>query len=202
MKGALFVLAAAALLPGCDDDLLPRIDLERMIDQDREKPYGEERFFADGRAMRVPPKGSIPSTGQETAPGLGVGEAAGETLIRPPIPVNRALLTMGRNRFETYCSPCHGVRGDGDSVVALHMNLRRPPSLVDPRARSLPDGRIHQVIDVGYGLMRSYAEDLPTPEERWATVAYLRALQLSQGTGVPLESLSPEERRRAAEELR
>jgi mono/diheme cytochrome c family protein len=202
VRRALFVLAAAALLPGCDDELLPRIDLERMIDQDREKPYGEERFFADGRAMRVPPEGSVPSAGQEATPEISAGEVAGAYLIRPPIPVNRALLTMGRSRFETYCSPCHGVRGDGDSVVALHMNLRRPPSLVDPRARSFPDGRVYQVIDIGYGLMRSYAEDLTTPEERWATVAYLRALQLSQGTGVPLESLSPEERRRAGEELR
>jgi mono/diheme cytochrome c family protein len=196
------VLAAAALVPGCDDEVLPRIDLERMIDQDREKPYGEERFFADGRAMRVPPEGSVPSTRQETEPGLAVGEAAGAYLSRPPIRVTRALLTMGRNRFETYCSACHGIRGDGDSVVAFHMNLRRPPSLIDPLVKSFPDGRIYQVIVLGYGLMRSYTEDLRTPEERWATVAYLRALQLSQGTGVPLESLSPEERRRAEEELR
>ena len=202
MRRALFVLAASALLPSCDDELLPRIDLERMIDQDKAQAYGEERFFADGRAMRTPQQDSVPSTRQETAPGLATGQAGGAYLTRPPIPVTRSLLTMGRNRFETYCTPCHGIRGDGDSVVAVHMNLRRPPSLVDPLVKSFPDGRIYQVIVLGYGLMRPYTEDLTTPEERWATVAYLRALQLSQGTGVPLESLSPEERRRAEEELR
>jgi mono/diheme cytochrome c family protein len=202
MRRVLFVLAVAALLPGCDDELLPRIDLERMIDQDREKPYREERFFADGRSMRTPPQDSVATTRQETAPGLAVGEAAGAYLTRPPIPVTRPLLTMGRMRFETYCAPCHGIRGDGDSAVAVHMNLRRPPSLIDPVVKSFPDGRIYQVIVLGYGLMRPYTEDLTTPEERWATVAYLRALQLSQGTGVPLESLSPEERRRAGKELR
>ncbi len=202
MRRALFVLAALALLPGCDDELLPRIDLERMIDQDKAQAYGEERFFADGRAMRTPPQDSVPRARQETAPGLAIGKAEGAYLIRPPIPVTRQLLTMGRNRYETYCTPCHGIRGDGDSVVAIHMNLRRPPSLVDPRVKSFPDGRIYQVLVLGYGVMRPYTEDLTTPEERWATVAYLRALQLSQGTGVPLESLSPEERRRAVEELR
>ena len=201
MRRALFVLAAAALLPGCDDDVLPRIDLERMIDQEREKPYREERLFADGRSMRTPPQDSVPVTGRELSPGLAVGEAAGAYLTRPPMPVTRSLLTMGRMKYETYCAPCHGIRGDGDSVVAVHMNLRRPPSLVDPVVKSFPDGRIYQVIVLGYGLMRPYTEDLVTPEERWATVAYLRALQLSQGTGVPLESLSPEERRRAGEEL-
>ena len=202
MRGAPFVLTALALLPGCDTELLPRIDLERMIDQDRAQSYGEERFFADGRAMRIPPQDSVPTTRQETAPGLAVGGAEGAYLTRPPIPVTRSLLTMGRDRFETYCAPCHGIRGDGDSVVAVHMNLRRPPSLVDPLVKSFPDGRIYQVIVLGYGLMRPYTEDLTTPEERWATVGYLRALQLSQGTGVPIESLSPEERHRAGEELR
>jgi mono/diheme cytochrome c family protein len=201
MRRALFVLAAAALLPGCDDDLLPRIDLERMIDQAKAKPYGESEFFADGRAMRRPPEDSVPVTRRETDPGLAVGEVAGAYLTRPSIPVTRPLLTIGRNRFETYCAACHGIRGDGDSVVAFHMNLRRPPSLIDPRVQSFPDGRIYQVIVLGYGLMRPYTEDLTTPEERWATVAYLRALQLSQAKGVPLESLPPAERRRAEEEL-
>jgi mono/diheme cytochrome c family protein len=202
VRRALFVLTTAALLAGCDDELLPRIDLERMIDQAREKPYRESLLFADGRSMRTPPEDSVPRTRRETEPGLAIGEAAGAYLTRPPLPVTRSLLTVGRARFETYCAACHGVRGDGEAAVAAHMNLRRPPSLIDARVQGFPDGRIYQVIVLGYGLMRSYTEDLTTPEERWATVAYLRALQLSQGKGVPLESLPPGERRRAEEELR
>lgn len=196
------MLLTAALLAGCDDALLPSIDLERMIDQRREKPYGESPYFRDGRAMRSPPVESVPTTRQETAPGLAVGEAQGAYLLRPPIPVTRPLLTMGRERFETYCAACHGIAGDGESIVAENMGLRRPPSLIDARVQGFPDGRIYQIIVLGYGLMRPYTEDLTTPEERWATVAYLRALQLSQRVGVPLDSLPPGERARAAEVLR
>jgi len=197
------VLLAAALLCGCDDSLLPSIDLERMIDQRREKPYGESSYFRDGRAMRRPPEDSVPVTRQETAPGLAVGMTPrGDYLIRPPIPVTRPLLALGRLRFETYCAACHGIAGDGESIVAANMSLRQPPSLINARVQSFPDGRIYQIIVLGYGLMRPYTEDLTTSEERWATVAYLRALQLSQRVGVPLDSLPPGERIRAAEELR
>jgi hypothetical protein len=79
------------------------------------------------------------------------------------------------------------------------MDLRKPPSLVDARMRARPDGRVYQVITLGYGLMRSYAEDLVSPEERWSVVAYLRALQLSHA--VPLAALPPEARQEAERQL-
>ncbi len=201
VRGALFVLAAAALLPGCDDDLLPSINLERMIDQSKDKSYGDEPYFRDGRAMRTPPRDSVPMTRADTQPGIAVGEAAGAYLTRSPFPITRGVLNVGRDRFQTYCAACHGISGNGESIVAANMTLRKPPSLVDARVQGFPDGRIYQVIVLGYGLMRPYTEDITTPEERWATVAYLRALQLSQGVGVPLASLPPEARRRAEQEL-
>jgi mono/diheme cytochrome c family protein len=201
VRRALFVLAAAALLPGCDDDLLPSINLERMIEQSREKTYGEAPYFSDGRAMRSPPAESVPVTRSEPHPGMADAEAGGGYLIGPAVPITRGLLTTGQDRFETYCAACHGVRGDGASMVAASMPLRRPPSLIGARVQGFPDGKIYQIIVLGYGLMRPYTEDLTTPEERWATVAYLRALQLSQGVGVALDSLSPEARRRAEQEL-
>lgn len=201
MRRAAIVLLAAAGLGGCDDSLLPSIDLERMIDQRREKAYGESRYFRDGRAMRRPPEDSVPVTRQDTAPGVAVGMAQGAYLTRPPIPVNRALLTMGRDRFETYCAACHGITGDGQSIVGANMTLRPPPSLLNARVQAFPDGRLYEIIVLGYGLMRPYTEDLTSVEERWATVAYLRALQLSQRVGVPLDSLPPQERRRADEVL-
>ena len=202
MRRALFVLAAAALLPGCDDDLLPSINLERMIEQAKEKPCGEAPYFSDGRAMRAPPEGSVPVTREEVRPGKAAPEAGGQYLTRPAVALTRDLLAIGQERFETYCAACHGLRGDGESIVAANMPLRRPPSLIGPRVQGFPDGKIYEIIAVGYGLMRPYTEDLTTSEERWATVAYLRALQLSQGTGVPLASLSDEARRRAEQELR
>ncbi len=93
-------------------------------------------------------------------------------------------LAAGRSRYDVACSPCHGKTGDGATFVAERMLLRRPPSLVDEPIRSMPDGRLYEVITEGYGLMRPYAEDLPTPAERWSVVGYLRALQLSQATSL------------------
>jgi mono/diheme cytochrome c family protein len=202
MRRALFVLAAAALLPGCDDELLPSINLERMIDQSKEKTYGEAPYFSDDRAMRRPPDDSVPVTRAEPHPGMDGAEAGGDYLTRPAVPITRERLTRGQVAFQTYCAACHGIRGDGGSVVAANMPLRRPPSLIDPRVQGFPDGKIYQIIVLGYGLMRPYTEDLTTPEDRWATVAYLRALQLSQGIGVPFARLSPEARQRAEQELR
>jgi mono/diheme cytochrome c family protein len=80
------------------------------------------------------------------------------------------------------------------------MDLRKPPAIAGPTARALPPGRVYQVINEGYGLMRAYAEDLVSPEERWSVVAYLEALDLSQG--VALGTLPPELRREAEEALR
>jgi mono/diheme cytochrome c family protein len=202
MRRALFVLAALALLPGCDDELLPSINLERMIDQSKAKTYGEAPYFSDGRAMRRPPEDSVPLTGAELHPGMAGPGAGADYLIRAAVPITRGLLAIGQDRFQTTCAACHGVRGDGESIVAANMPLRKPPSLIGPRVQGFPDGKIYQIIVLGYGLMRPYTEDITTPEERWATVAYLRALQLSQGIGVPFASLSPEARQRAEQELR
>ena len=87
------------------------------------------------------------------------------------------MLQTGRKRFEIICATCHGLVGDGRSLVARNMSLRPPPSLHDYASR--PDGYIYQVITRGFGLMPSYSAELPV-EERWAVVAYVRALQLSQ----------------------
>jgi mono/diheme cytochrome c family protein len=116
------------------------------------------------------------------------------------VPVTPDLLLAGQARFETFCAPCHGVRGDGRSTVAANMDLRRPPPIAGRAARALPPGRIYQVVHEGYGLMRSYADDLLSPEERWAVVAYLMALDLSRG--VPLSSLPPSLRAEAERHLR
>jgi hypothetical protein len=91
------------------------------------------------------------------------------------------------------------MAGDGVSQVAANMTLRKPPDLTAPPVTGFAPGRIYDVILEGYGLMRSYQEDLPSAEERWAVVAYLRALQRSRG--VPLDSLPLDLRERARREL-
>jgi mono/diheme cytochrome c family protein len=116
-----------------------------------------------------------------------------------PITVDRPLLERGRNRFETFCAACHGIDGSGESLVAHSMELRTPPSLVIEPVRSFPAGRVFQVISVGYGLMPAFSPDLPT-HDRWAVVAYLRALQRSQAT--ELASLPEVLRKQAEEQLR
>ncbi len=198
MSGSLrrlrLALLITCLLPACT--LLPPIDFQRMIYQDRFQVWQACPFFTDGRVMRAPPAGTLP---RDAAPG-DAGESGGEYLAQIPLPVTRALVLTGKDRFETYCAPCHGLLGDGSSVVAASMNLRRPPAIAGRLARELPPGRIYQVIDEGYGLMRSYAEDLTSPEERWAVVAYLRALQLSHA--VPKDSLPPDVQREAERQLR
>ena len=191
-------LAVACLLPGCA--MLPPIDFQRMIYQDRFQVWQHCAFFADGRAMRTPPAGTLPRGAPIGDPARVLGVVGGDYVADIPVPITRPLLLAGKARFETYCAPCHGLLGDGDSVVASSMDLRRPPALAGKLARALPPGRVYQTIDEGYGLMRSYAEDLISPEERWSVVAYLRALQLSHG--VALDSLPPDVRREAERQLR
>ena len=131
-------------------------------------------------------------------PAITSGIVEGAYVDRVPLPLSREALEVGRARFETFCAACHGMTGDGNSVVARNMTLRKPPSLVSPTVRAFPPGRVFQVISEGYGLMRPYRDELPI-EERWAVVAYLSALQKSRG--VPLDALPPEDRARAEKEL-
>jgi mono/diheme cytochrome c family protein len=128
------------------------------------------------------------------ATGLGPD---GKPLAASPVPVTAALLARGRARFDTFCAACHGVLGDGESQVALNMSMRRPPSL--HQYRDVADGYIFRVISSGFGLMPSYAAALPV-EDRWAVVAYVRALQLSQHA--TLDQLPPEARQRLEKEGR
>jgi mono/diheme cytochrome c family protein len=101
----------------------------------------------------------------------------------PAVPASpratRASIIRGRDRFMRMCAPCHGVLGDGNSVIARDMMLRAPPSLLDPGVAAFPDQRIYEVISRGYGLMPSYAYQL-SPLDRWAVVQFVRVLEKSQ----------------------
>ncbi|HEX9291051.1 MAG TPA: cytochrome c [Anaeromyxobacteraceae bacterium] len=184
---ALLALLAAG---GCEA-------LDPMISQQKVKPYRESDFWPDRISMRPPQPGTVAREDALTSPLVTGRGPDGKVLAALPIPVTRALLETGRKRFEIICAACHGYLGDGVSLVARNMSLRPPPSLL-ARAQQ-PDGWYFQVMSEGFGVMPSYASVLPV-EERWAIVAYLRALQLSQSARV--DQLAPEDRAKLEREGR
>lgn len=198
-----FVLSITLVTPiGCDNtQSIHPIDpgLERMLRQPRVDPYEGSDFYTDGRAMREPPAGTVPRDRSLGPAVLRYGVEKGAYALQIPIPVTRAMLALGRERFEAICAACHGILGDGQSAVAEDMQLRRPPSLIALPIRDYPPGRIFETASQGYGLMPSYADLLPL-EERWAVVAYLRALQLSQHARI--DTLPTEIQTRLRSELR
>jgi mono/diheme cytochrome c family protein len=167
------VLLSAAALAGCRQD---------MHDGPRFEPFEANEFFADKRAMRPYVDGTV-ARGMlrdndlfYTAMGPD-GELA--TGLPPEITVDRALLERGQQRFDIYCAPCHSPLGDGDGMV-VRRGFKRPTSFHDPRLREEREGYFFDVITNGFGQMPSYAAQI-APRDRWAIVAYIRALQLSQG---------------------
>jgi mono/diheme cytochrome c family protein len=203
--------AAAALvlaLAGCRTEqtiVAPDPHLERMIDQPKAMPYGEAPLLPQGMTMQQPPDGTLPIdavAASEVTTGMTEGASAGQGaddayVTRVPIPVDRALLETGRIRFETVCAACHGILGDGTSVVATHMTLRKPPSLLVPPASTDAVGEQFHTVVHGYGLMPSYRVQL-SDREAWAVVAYLQALRLSQRARA--SDLPPDVRERLAQE--
>ncbi|HZL18327.1 MAG TPA: cytochrome c [Polyangia bacterium] len=193
-----FGLAALVAVAGCDENIL-----DQMADsQPKANRYKESHFYADGLSMRAPPEGTVPreritlnprlTTGREAdGPVQSNKEALPNYVATVPVPMSRKLLELGRKRFDITCATCHGPLADGNSIVATQMALRPPPSLLQAKYVSKPAGYIYEVISKGFGLMASYSASL-TVEERWAVVAYLRAVQLSQAT--PVSALSPDAR--------
>jgi len=189
MKRALTLLFASAAVTGCiDEDLINPMAAR----QDRVQAYSESEFYSDGLGMREPPQGTVPRERIVLNPALSTGKLMGadgkETYVATfPLKVDRPLVALGKKRFDIICGTCHGPVGDGDSIVARQMSLRPPPSLHNYNDRA--PGYIYEVITKGFGLMASYAGELPV-RERWAVVAYIKALQLSQAT--PLAKAPPE----------
>jgi mono/diheme cytochrome c family protein len=187
---ALSLLAGLAAIAGCDENVL-----DPMADrQQRSTRYKESHFYADGLSMRAAPEGTVPRERITLNPRLTTGrepdgpmqmnaEPLPNYVATVPVPVSRKLLELGRKRFDITCGTCHGPLADGKSIVGSQMALRPPPSLIDPKYVTKPAGYIFEVASKGFGMMASYAAEL-TVEERWAVVAYLRALQLSQTTSV------------------
>jgi mono/diheme cytochrome c family protein len=192
------VLALTALLAplfACRTEqtfIRPHPHLERMLKQEKLLPYEDSDVLPHGMAMQTPPEGTEPVDAPIQDPLITTGTKGGHYADRIPILVDHAMVERGRSRFDAFCAPCHGVLGDGVSVVAREMNLRKPANL-QGAARGYPPGEIFQVIRRGYGLMPAYQVQLSV-EDSWAVVAYVRALQTSRA--VPVDRLPPELRAR------
>jgi mono/diheme cytochrome c family protein len=149
-----------------------------MVDQPHIKPLAEEKFFGNGSGARPIPAHTVARGHLDEDDAFFTGMAGGQLVAVLPVPLTRAVLDRGRERFEIYCSVCHGSTGDGNGMV-VQRGFPRPPSLHDPRLREAPVGHFFDVIKNGYGVMYSYASRVE-PKDRWAIIAYIRALQLSQ----------------------
>ena len=178
MKTLALALAAVLALGGCEKAV------RNMYQGSRAKPLSASTQFGDGALARPlvdgtveHARGTIAATSSGRAGDRGDGRRAAERAIGPG-PVTLPLLHRGRERFEIYCAPCHSPLGDGDGIVARR-GFPAPPSLHIERLRAAPDRHFYDVMTEGYGAMYAYADRLD-PEERWAVVAYIRALQLSQ----------------------
>src|SRR5690606_17135490 len=126
-----------------------------------------------------PPAHTVPVTRLLRPSELVAGRAGGAYVSRIPVVQDAELLARGEDRFRIFCRTCHGALGDGRSEVAENMKLRKPPSLHEARIREFSPGKLYRVVSEGYGLMPGYAAELPY-RDRWAVVAFVRALQLSQ----------------------
>jgi len=169
LRAAAIALTAVCLfaISGCD-----RMRQD-MATQPKNRPLSPSDFFRDGRSERPLLENTVARGSLENDQLLIAKDSNAF-----PLPVDQALLERGQQRFGIYCSPCHGLQGDGNGMVALR-GMKHPPSYHIDRLREAPNGYFYDVITNGFGQMYGYAAQVP-PRDRWAIVAYLRALQLSR----------------------
>ena len=185
-----------------------------MQDQPKMKPFRSSTFYGDGLSTRPPIDGTVARGFLKEDKEFFTGKKATQTGMAPsqsgtavpvpknategaaaypddvevfPIAVTKDLVTRGKQRYEIFCSACHGYTGNGDGMI-VRRGFRRAASFNDDRLRYAPVGHFFDAITNGWGAMPSYAPQIP-PEDRWAIVAYIRALQLSQKT--PEASVTP-----------
>ena len=189
MKAVLVLTLSLCALAGCERTM------KNMYVQPKLGPDSASPLFPDGKGSRPPPPGSVAmaegdlaktSSGHRGQDAVAAQDTAAAASSPPA--VDFALLHRGQQRYDIYCTPCHSTVGDGDGMIARR-GFPHPPTFHQARLRDAPDRHLYDVIAQGYGVMPAFA-DRTTPQDRWAIVAYVRALQLSQH--VPVDRLSPD----------
>lgn len=174
-----------------------------MQDQPRYKAFKKNAFFTDDKAMRELPEGTVARgflrenkaffTGKKETVGTNTPvesttDSSGNTVVSSfpdaiedfPLPVTKELLDRGEQRYKVFCIVCHGPVGNGDGMI-VRRGFSKPPTYHDDRLRNAPVGHFYDVMTNGWGKMNNYASQIP-PADRWAIVAYIRALQISQNS--------------------
>ncbi|MGZ8798103.1 MAG: c-type cytochrome [Thermoanaerobaculia bacterium] len=180
-KRAALTLALIAGLAGCR---------QQMANQPRYDPYEPSDFFADGMSARPRLAGTVARGEAGVDPYFETGKINGQVGDGFPFPVTADVMQRGRQRFDIYCSECHGRLGDGNGMIPSR-GFRRPPSYHTQALRTAKIGHFFDVMTNGFGAMPSYRTMIP-PSDRWAIAAYIRALQLSQNATI--EEIPPEDK--------
>lgn len=203
----LILVALSVMAGGCG----VRADMQ---DQPRYKAYKKSEFFSDKRGSRDMVEGTIPRgqlredkafyTGKVDNPNANAvaattTDSTGNTVVASfpndvdqfPVPVTKELVDRGQERYNIYCIVCHGPLGNGDGMI-VRRGFSKPPTYNDDRLRNAPVGHFYDVISNGWGKMNSYAY-VVQPADRWAIVAYIRALQVSQNPDEALKMNSKTE---------
>jgi mono/diheme cytochrome c family protein len=194
----LWIAVAVCALCGCERGM------HDMYEQPKFKPLTPSKLFDDGNSSRPQVAGTVPhsagalagSSSGRSDPimaqrpagsaiavgaqggGVPIADAAAASGYANPMSITLPFIIRGRDRYDVYCSPCHSRTGDGDGMI-VRRGFPAPPSYHSERLREAPDSHFFQVISDGFGVMYPYADRI-TPEDRWAIVAYIRALQLSR----------------------
>jgi len=178
MKISATLLAGAALcaivLSGCDEAIR-----QDMANQPKNRPESPSDFFADGRSARPLIENTVARGSIDNDVYNVPKDFAG---FPPAVKLDAKLLHRGQDRYKIFCTPCHGLQGEGLGMIAAR-GMKHPPSYHIDRLRQAPNGYFYDVITNGFGAMYSYSERIP-PSDRWAIIAYVRALQLSRNIKV------------------
>lgn len=162
-------------------DIFPEWAFPSMEHQPKLRPQGHSAFFADGRADRTPPARTVARGMLREDDHLYRGKDASGAFTKgfpAALAIDAKFLQRGRDQYQIYCAPCHGATGDGKGITSRY-GMGATPTFHDDRLRTMPDGEIYNTITNGKNTMFPYADKL-IPEDRWAVVAYVRALQRAQ----------------------
>jgi mono/diheme cytochrome c family protein len=164
----LVVFVLLALISGCRQD---------MHNQPKYRPLRATTFFRDGSSARPLVEGTIARGTLQEDEAFFTGKVGGAAVTELPLAIDEHLLDRGENRYNIYCTPCHDRTGSGRGMV-VQRGYRQPPSFHNERLRAAPPGHFFDVMTNGFGAMPDYRAQI-APRDRWAIVAYIRALQLS-----------------------
>ena len=166
---AIVVVALSSALVACRQD---------MHDAPRYEPLEASTFFSDGRGSRPLVANTVARGQLREDELLYTGKIGGQLATEFPMPVTAEMMARGQERFNVFCSPCHGRTGDGTGLI-VQRGFRQPPSYYEDRLVNAPVGYLFDVMTNGFGAMQDYSAQVPVAD-RWAIAAYIKALQFSR----------------------